>query len=73
MRQELNQNKVILGSQYLIRLTGKIRLKVIIMDSILLVEGAILHWNWKGCKKIKLLSKLEPIFFQVGLRRMVRK
>lgn len=43
MRQEINQNKVILGSQYLIRLTGKIRLKVIIMDCILLVEGAILH------------------------------
>lgn len=34
---------MILVTQYLIRLVGEIRLKVCVMDCVLLMEGAILH------------------------------
>ncbi len=43
MQRQLNQYKTTLVSQYLVRLVGEIRLKVIVMNCVLLVEGAILH------------------------------
>lgn len=61
--------KISLCSSYLTGLASEIRLKVIIMHRVLLVEGAVLHWNWKGCNKIKLLLKPDTIIcinFQPG-------
>lgn len=41
------------SSQYLTGLVGEVRLKVCVMHCVLLVEGAILHGNWKGCSEEK--------------------
>lgn len=44
-----DRNNVV--TRYLTGLVGEVRLKVCIMHCVLLVEGAILHGNWKGCNK----------------------
>lgn len=70
MGEKWSQNDATSLVPYLIRLAGEIRLEVVVVDCVLLVEGAILHRNWKGCNKVKPASNLNHSFIVTACKCM---